>query len=361
MRTKLLLSLLLLCGALGAVAQSTLVATLSHDGSMKAYYGPTALSQAHDAAVDGDVITLSGGTFTGCDITKAITLRGAGMIGNLETQTFPTYITAPTNGSTITISSGSTTHPLVMEGVNFRSTTYFSGEFTKPVFQKCKFTNIAGDVDSQYIFHSATFINCLITSLSAWGTATIINSYVVNPQFQELYDKNDIAYPSFVDMHNCVICLTGLKLDGYKQQTSFSNCIFATTAIYYNSCPGEFGVGSQVYNCVFTGAHTNGLIFKNIPAVNNNTVVNDMAAVFKVYILNYLSYSNTFYDELSLELTETAAQTYLGTDGTQVGMYGGSQPYDPFTTTLHIVKCNVASKTTADGKLPVDIEVSGNK
>lgn len=46
-----------------------------------------------------------------------------------------------------------------------------------------------------------------------------------------------------------------------------------------------------------------------------------------------------------------------GTDGTEVGIYGGSLPYDPTPTNPQITKFNVASKTTADGKLSVDIEV----
>ena len=47
-----------------------------------------------------------------------------------------------------------------------------------------------------------------------------------------------------------------------------------------------------------------------------------------------------------------------GTDGTEVGIYGGSLPYDPTPTNPQITKFNVAAKSTADGKLSVDIEVN---
>lgn len=61
---------------------------------------------------------------------------------------------------------------------------------------------------------------------------------------------------------------------------------------------------------------------------------------------------NTFY-----ELTDEAKQEYVGNDGTEIGIYGGNLPWSTRILSPQITKCNVASKTTADGKLSVDIEV----
>ena len=55
------------------------MATLNHEGTISTFYGTVALRQAHAAAVSGDVITLSSGTFLSTDISKAVTIRGAGM------------------------------------------------------------------------------------------------------------------------------------------------------------------------------------------------------------------------------------------------------------------------------------------
>lgn len=60
-----------------------------------------------------------------------------------------------------------------------------------------------------------------------------------------------------------------------------------------------------------------------------------------------------------LELTDEAKTTYLGMDGKEVGLYGGNLPYDENPSNPQITKCNVAAKSTADGKLSVDIEVKG--
>lgn len=66
----------------------------------------------------------------------------------------------------------------------------------------------------------------------------------------------------------------------------------------------------------------------------------------------------TYGDSFTYELTDEALATYLGSDGTQVGIYGGNLPFDATPTNPQIKKCNVASRSTADGKLSVEIEVS---
>ncbi len=61
----------------GAKAEepSTLVATLNHEGKMWAFYGKKALVDAYNFAREGDVITLSAGTFTAVNMTKNLTIR----------------------------------------------------------------------------------------------------------------------------------------------------------------------------------------------------------------------------------------------------------------------------------------------
>ena len=61
-------------------AQDALVATLQHGDNMQAFYGGNALKEALEAAQTGDVISLSPGTFTATNITKAVTIQGAGYV-----------------------------------------------------------------------------------------------------------------------------------------------------------------------------------------------------------------------------------------------------------------------------------------
>ena len=56
-------------------------------------------------------------------------------------------------------------------------------------------------------------------------------------------------------------------------------------------------------------------------------------------------------------LKDEIATGFLGGDGTQVGIYGGMLPYSNRPTYMVLKRCNVASRSTIDGKLSVDIEV----
>ena len=335
MRTKLLLTLLvLLCGAMPTMAQSSPIATLSHDGQMTAYYGATALSAAVEAAVDGDVITLSNGTFNACNITKAVTIRGAGMVPNPVTNQFPTYISG-----NITISSTSTTHRLIMEGLNCTGKLCYRYAVPNPLFQKCIFNGVQTESQSYFSMINATFVNCHVTGdfilTSACTQATLVNCFLTT------LNANDCV----IDAQNCVINCYNFAL---VKNSTFANCIFVKNG---NNSPVHFKAGNNVYNCVYTGSSDN--IFANIAFDGNNKVVPNVADVFQEFTGENYSY------DVSFALTETAAATYLGTDGTQVGMYGGSLPFDPMMSVLQIKRCNVASKTTADGKLSIDIEVGG--
>lgn len=107
---------------------------------------------------------------------------------------------------------------------------------------------------------------------------------------------------------------------------------------------------STAYNCVGLGS-TN--IFKNVTNATNK-IVSDFASIFKTYTGAKLD----LLDSENFQLTDAAKTQYLGTDGTEVGIYGGNLPFDPTPSNPQITKCNVAAKSTADGKLSVDIEVN---
>lgn len=332
MKKIFVLFALMLMTCISAFAQSSLIATLSHDGQIRAFYGGNALSQAHQAAVDGDIITLTGGSFSSITITKAITLRGAGMVGDPEAQTFPTQISG-----TCYIEVTDTIHRLVIEGINFLNNVTLNKSLYRPYFQKCKFVRVTGQ---PLIF--ASFINCHIqTSIDVRNSGiTAVNSYINNPASS----GNNNVY----EFLNCVLNTTHSSYPYYSiVNSTISNSIF----VQNSSISYYLGSSNTVYSCIATGSNANNF-FTNFQ-VGNNKVVSDITKVFKVFT------GNNYIVDISFELTDEAATTYLGTDGTQVGMYGGPLPFDPKISTLVISKCNVASRSTVDGKLSVEIEVSG--
>ena len=335
---------LVLMGSIGATtisAQSTVIATLSHEGSITTFYGAPALKQALKAAVDGDIITLSPGTFQAADINKSITLRGAGYVLNTETHTEPTVIIGD-----FTIRG---TNGLTIEGINhdatMNCTIIGSGvNTTNAKFIKCKFSYINTYENWSSYLKDAQFINCKITKsfyLKDGSTASLINCIVNQPQLG--------GGSSYFNFQNCVI--TGLYNNSnswHLYRSSFYNCIIH---VNHNT---NFSLDStnSGYNNLCIIEDGNEAFFSNILTSTNNSYETDFTKVFK-------DYTGTYSDDLTFELTDEAKQKYKGTDGKEIGIYGGDMPFDPTPSNPQITKLNVASKSTANGKLSVDITVKG--
>jgi len=323
-------------------AQNSLLATLNHNDTIKTFYGPTAYQVALDSAKHGDVITLSAGTFFAKDIQKAVTIRGAGM--GVTTNTEPTII----SGSFSINSLANVTEKLTIEGIYHNETITFNAGHTlrNATFIKCRFKRFDAPGYRGYSnyynrggLENASFIHCYITErikLDNDCNANFLNCYVYDP----------------------------ISLDGGSSRYTFQNCVIVDvdetnvrSSIWNNSIviskrtnTSVYETNNVVHNCVCIHDSVN--VFSNIASAN--TFVNKVGDVFK-------KYKGDYSDDVSFELTDAAKTKYKGNDGTEVGMYGGSFPFDPETSTPKITKFVVAPRSTADGKLSIDIEVSGAK
>lgn len=63
------------------------------------------------------------------------------------------------------------------------------------------------------------------------------------------------------------------------------------------------------------------------------------------------------YDPETYRLKSSVSDSIQGIDGSEVGIFGGFMPFDIRPDYSIIKRFNVANRTTADGKLSVDIEV----
>lgn len=306
-----------------AKAQTSLIATLNHEGTMSTFYGTTALQQAHEAATDGDVVTLSSGTFHSENITKAITLRGAGMAINAETQTEPTVLV---NSFNISIPD-ETPQRLTIEGI-YTSDCILIKKLKNAMFLKNKINRF--DLNSDGVGTNLTFIHC---------------------RFIEGYFSNITSSASFL---NCI----GPSFSG--KNFTFSNCILGIQRNYIN-----LASVSEYKNCIMLGPISSSInstmsFYNNLYITDDKNLTLTSANNTNVKIDSYderIKYLLLYSNDNDYKLTEEVKAIMKGTDGTEVGIYGGSLPYDPTPTNPQITKFNVASKTTADGKLSVDIEV----
>lgn len=314
------------------------LATLNHNDSITVFYGGSALQNAHAAAVAGDIITLSPGSFNSVNITKAITLRGAGMFSDTVAGTHPTVLL---DNFTLTIEQDSL-HSLYMEGIYCAGDYMNYSKVYNPRFVKCYFRSIT--YFNPNIMRDATFINCIITKFYNYYSSDYVNAYARNTQFinSVVMDGfyHDFGNPIFL---NSIVSLSPNDID----KVSATNSIFYFN--YYSSNPSVNSYTS--FNCI--GINTiSGYIYFNYNGIPNHNLHN-----FNSYESVFKTFRGSYNDGIDFQLVDSVAATCLGTDGTQLGIYGGMMPFDPSVRNPLIKKCNVASRSTADGKLAVDIEI----
>lgn len=335
----LLLAVLLLTAAAGWA--QTQVATLNHQGNIRVFYGPDAFVNAVNAAVDDDVINLSAGYFNPTTIDKRLNIKGAGMlVDNNEDRSntiigsggynFPIQFTKAASGSSIEgIRFGSFLHNASGTAENFP---------TRCTFNKCCFSIYVRSGNNA--FDESVFTECVIDI----GTVGVRNSTFLN----------------------CCVCTVAAR-QGY-----FQNCY-----IYYkqtDATDSKLSITSSYTNCIMYGHCVNYNTSNQVAynARNNLFLLSGNASVSPfVYTYNAVNYVATsdvfnsitndfnhwFVGDFDFSLTDEAASQYVGTDGTQVGIYGGNMPFTPVVSNPRIVKCEVDSETSPEGKLNVNIEV----
>lgn len=346
----------LLLTSISIQAQEEAMAVLTHNGTTKTFTGREALINAYAEATHGDLITLSSGQFQSVSkIEKAITIRGAGLGNDDVYQTQPTVIY---NDMTLAIPGDVTGKHFQMEGIYCNSWIYYSHVQKDAKFVKCRLNTITSGQyevtggDKLYgICRNMQFFHCKITNAVVCNensTMNFVNCYVESPYTYHQTTSN-------MSFRNCVI------KSQYKKFNALGKSDFAYS--YYSSSTSCALWSCYLTNCIvykegtFTSRWNDNTMFAKCllpsnwsPNADRNTYQNysSVTAIFKTY--------NGTYSELeNFELKDDAAAAYLGTDGKQVGMYGGVVPYTPRLSGPHIKMLKVSDHSTTDGKLNVKV------
>ena len=328
LNVALFVLLLSLVGTKNTFAQTQL-ATLQHGDDLSVFYGTNAFVEAHNAAAGGDIITLSGGSFVPCTISKGITLHGAGCEANMEANTVPTVFS-----SDISLNVTDAVNPLIIEGVVF-SCTVIPMNLNNPKFIKCYMNQWRGN--SGYCnVHNAQFVNCFLKDFySNYCVSTIfVNTVVSALRTGSSSSGTDscIAYNSIVRYNDVYI----YRISAYNSIfVAYSNIQYAYNGFFQNCIGIKPGNSQSPFNSSYT---------------SDCVLYNSFSDVFETF-------TGTFNYGVSFVLKDEIATGFLGTDGTQVGIYGGLKPYDIRPSYMVVRRCNVANSTTGDGMLNVDIEV----
>lgn len=328
MKTFITTVCIILLSALSAIAQSSQIATLLHNGQITNFYSGTAFKEALEVADDGDVISLSSGIFNATDITKNVTIRGAGItVEGYNNSQLPTIL----SGNFTINCTESELYSLCLEGISLSGTLKI-GSADNLAAYKCRFNKISAiyPANPNWTWKNFKFLHCIFSEIS------------------DSYTKN-----SSVDFINCLITDKG-EFNGSNANTrQFTNCIiYSSSSISYANLANsiiimvkgsayrtEITASCSVANCIVVNCSL-------YEALNGgNKFLGETDGLFT---------TSGFY-ELTPEMME-----FKGNDGKQVGIHGGNMPFDPVTSRPKITRFDVSSQTTSDGKLSIDIEVTND-
>ena len=298
---KLFLSFVaVLIGSMTANAATYNKALLQHNDEVTPFDADK-VQDAVDAAVDGDIIYLSEGTFKSFNVTKMITVRGVGE-------------TSVVNGDvTINIPNTPTlTNPL-LETLAVNGSVTVSSPLSNLLFRQCKISSSLGLTKTT---NGGKIEKCQIGSVSFSGTirdfffdrCRIMGYFPLSSSIQSMTVCNTYIYNLYAD-------------SGATNNTNFVNC----NLFFY----GTSNFSGRIINSIIASNSSSNI------SLNSTELINTLVIRKASSYVSYLSLGSSCYTEncYTVDNTDTDVATlqekgYLGTDGTVVGIYGGANPYD---------------------------------
>lgn len=285
---------------MSSFALSTTTVLLYHGESVTTYAAED-IAQAMDASVDGDVIVLNEGSYPGFDITKKITVKGAGE---------KTLITGVVN---IDISGVPTLTANLLEYMTFQKEVNVKAAITGMKVVQCycqtNFFLLANVYDS-------LIDRCFLQRL-------VVNYNYDNSSAKPLSVRNSIVRTySGADSN-----LRGSS----SQNVSFVNCIFYSAMDSMGSvinCILNKAAATSVYGSISATVFVNSYIQNNGTISINTTTCTETACYHGDAELKYDS------DDIS-------ANSYYGNDNTIIGPLGGSTPYTLVPSVPHVTDASL--------------------
>lgn len=305
----------MLMTGISAFSQAEDTKVILQSGANTTIYDGTQISTAIGAANKGDILYLSEGTYDSFTIDKEILVRGVGANTWIE------------GDVTISIPNNATLTQAVLEGVNVSGSIKINQPATNLIIRNTKVADVTvtgaltnGLIDRCWITGTfnmnnntddTTVKNSKVYMISA-GSLTYNKCTFLNCNIADRKNVNTAAV-----FTNCIIgsykYLGEMYGLGTMESSVFTNTLF-------NKYDGSIGSSSSQTNCYFISEYDG--------ACDQNTL------------------------ESRVDLSE-----YLGTDGTQVGVYGGTTP---FTLDPQVAKVTESTFTvdTDAKKLTVKLKVA---
>ncbi|MCF8381001.1 MAG: hypothetical protein K9H49_15610 [Bacteroidales bacterium] len=329
-RTILILGLFVFTLSLNA----QIIALHSASG-VQIFNGNTALASAYTAAQDSDTLYLSGGTFfPPAYFDKQLTIFGAGHYVDSTLTTGKTFISG-------NVYLQENADLFYLEGLEITGNMTFNANHSinNAKIKRCKIngaTNVTGDL-SNATNNLELIANIFIGTVDISNT---VNVGINNNIFQNLL-KN-----TYGNQINNNIFLGGGYVSTWTVFTGNNN--FLNNNIFLFGSGITYSSGNTFYNNLF--------IKLNPGYGTTPTIVNSYENVPQADI--FISQSGTSFD-YSHNYHLKSPLTYTGTDGSEIGIYGGVFPYKEGAVPMnpHIQLKNISPKTNESGELNVIIKV----
>jgi hypothetical protein len=311
-------------------------------------YQVTELQKALDSAVAGSDVYLPGYDWSSSSFTvkKKLNIYGTGFYSSATSKTGKTIL------GTVTFNTGSDS--ALLEGVyidnDLRISHTASHKVSNLMIRRCNIRGLQianGDSSKFHTFKDCIFHNPRIQSRAVGIKIynSIIDPYPNSTLYGIIFESYNTSYINCVLHYSNVNSSKGLFWVDNSAFNLFENCIFLNT--YKLSTMGK---NNGFIRCMSTFNQTDW----GVDNYNENCLVNQKKDSVFVDSLNIFS----FTEDYDYHLNPNSLGKNYGTDGKDLGIYGGTYPYKDLGIPIipYIKNYNAASKTV-DGKLEVTIEV----
>jgi len=310
------------------------ITTLEHTGTTTVFYGQNSLVDAYTASVNGDYLYLSAGYFTApTSIAKGVRIIGTGHFPDSTNVAKRTNIL-----SALTINAGADS--LHLEGLYINGDINYANSSTNYV--KVKRCNI-GQVNFMSYSEGAsknfcTYEECFIRGniyFNEFGNNLLIKNNIINGTINNIKGSAVIdgnifltnGYPPFNGVYSSVIknnisVMTSNTILNQSTGNTLSNNLFSKTSVDFSN---------NFSNNNYTGI------------AQTNIFVNQTG--------NAIDYTQDYHLK--------SPAIYIGTDGTQVGLYGGTTPFKDkgAPSNPQILTKTVGDQTDTNGNLQINFKV----
>ncbi len=336
---RILLVLLLVPFSIAGFA-AQLTATLQSGDKVTPFYGNNAFADAYSASADGDIITLSPGSFNNVpEIAKSITVIGSYAFSK------DTSKATLVNGD-ITVSADN----VALQGLRFIYTLKIKATNNLNV-SRC-YISLTEDLenDENKYHDNSTFTDCMIPQYKAMSFSK--NTVLRNCCINSFYDCNESSNPALIENCNIPVFAEYSYLSGgtyyYKQPYAiYRNCLLGLYAnTTDNSTPKLYVYSPSEFH--------NNLFLKSYYETSGSRNLKLWTVIFGSCVENGNNYDYAYgikSRDKVLRYSSLIPYKYLDTS------YGPAD-HKEYPAVPAVTKAEIDTQTDAEGKLHVKIEAA---